>query len=68
MVFAIHSISGSIFLAYRIVVIATRPSSITEVIGLDLPRPRHRSNPAFTALKRYMKQMVRAEVQKLDVL
>ncbi|MCR0983744.1 ABC transporter ATP-binding protein [Roseomonas pecuniae] len=66
-VFVTHSISESIFLADRIVVMATRPGAVKEVIDLDLPRPRDRSDPAFTALERRIKELVRAEVQKLGV-
>jgi NitT/TauT family transport system ATP-binding protein len=66
-VFVTHSISESIFLADRIVVMATRPGAIKEIIDLDLPRPRDRSAPEFVALERHIKQLVRAEVQKLGV-
>jgi ABC-type nitrate/sulfonate/bicarbonate transport system ATPase subunit len=38
-------ISEAIFLADRIVVMATLPGSIKEVIDVPLPHPRDRSEP-----------------------
>ena len=43
-VFVTHSISESIFLADRIVVMATRPGTIKEIVDVALPHPRDRSS------------------------
>jgi NitT/TauT family transport system ATP-binding protein len=67
-VFVTHSISEAIFLADRIVVMATLPGSIKEVIDVPLAHPRDRSGPQFVALERSIKQLVREEVQKLGVM
>jgi len=67
-VFVTHSISEALFLADRVVVMATRPGSIKTVIDVDLPHPRERSDPAFVALERQVKQLVREEVDKLGVI
>jgi NitT/TauT family transport system ATP-binding protein len=66
-VFVTHSISEAIFLADRIVVMATLPGSIKEVIDVPLTHPRDRSGAEFVALERRIKTMVREEVRKLGV-
>jgi NitT/TauT family transport system ATP-binding protein len=63
-VFVIHSISEAIFLADRIVVMATQPGSIKQVIDLA----RERSDPEFVGLERRIKELVRKEVIKLGVV
>jgi NitT/TauT family transport system ATP-binding protein len=67
-VFVTHSISEAIFLADRIVVMATQPGSIKQVIDVPLHHPRDRSGPEFVAMERSIKQLVREEVQKLGVM
>jgi ABC-type nitrate/sulfonate/bicarbonate transport system ATPase subunit len=67
-VFVTHSISEAIFLADRIVVMATQPGSIKKVIDVPLRHPRDRSGPEFVRMERSIKQMVREEVQKLGVV
>jgi NitT/TauT family transport system ATP-binding protein len=67
-VFVTHSISESLFLADRVVVMATKPGSIKAVIDVALPHPRERTDPSFIALERQVKQLVREEVDKLGVM
>jgi NitT/TauT family transport system ATP-binding protein len=66
-VFVTHSIPESIFLADCIVVMATRPGTIKEVVDVKLPHPRDDSSPEFVALERQIKRLVREEVAKLGV-
>jgi NitT/TauT family transport system ATP-binding protein len=66
-VFVTHSISESIFLADRIVVMATQPGTIKEIVDVALPHPRERSSAEFVALEREIKRLVREEVAKLGV-
>ncbi|MEJ1978292.1 MAG: hypothetical protein WDN49_21360 [Acetobacteraceae bacterium] len=66
-VFVTHSISESLFLADRIVVMATRPGAVKEVLDVTMPHPRERSSPEFIALERHIKRLVREEVEKLGV-
>ena len=66
-VFVTHSISESIFLSDRVVVMATRPGAVKEVIDIPIPHPRDRSSPEFVALEKHLKRLVREEVEKLGV-
>ncbi|MBV9858616.1 MAG: ABC transporter ATP-binding protein [Alphaproteobacteria bacterium] len=67
-VFVTHSISEAIFLGDHIVVMATQPGAIKEVIEVTLPHPRDRSSPQFVQMERRIKLLVREEVQKLGVI
>jgi ABC-type nitrate/sulfonate/bicarbonate transport system ATPase subunit len=65
--FVTHSISESLFLADRIVVMATRPGAVKQVFDVGLDYPRDRMSPQFLALEQQIKQLVREEVMKIGV-
>jgi NitT/TauT family transport system ATP-binding protein len=45
-----HNIEEAVLLADRVVVLGANPGHISTEIPVDLPRPRDRRSPAFTAL------------------
>jgi NitT/TauT family transport system ATP-binding protein len=54
MVFVTHSIEEAVLMGDRVFVLKGRPSSITDVIEIDLPRPRSRDTlqqPRFAELR-----------------
>jgi NitT/TauT family transport system ATP-binding protein len=65
--FVTHSINESLYLADRIVVMATRPGAVKRIFDIDLPYPRDRLSPAFLDLEAEIKTLVREEVLKLGV-
>jgi NitT/TauT family transport system ATP-binding protein len=58
--FVTHSISESVFLSDRVVVMSPRPGKIVEILDIDLPRPRHlsiRETPEFGAYSKEIRRI-----------
>ena len=46
-----HDVEEALFLAQRVIVFSDRPARIQAELKVDLPYPRHRGDPALTALR-----------------
>lgn len=51
MILVTHDVDEAVYLSDRIVVMTPRPGKISEMIDVDLPRPRDRAAGDFTALR-----------------
>jgi NitT/TauT family transport system ATP-binding protein len=57
MVFVTHSIEEAVLMGHRVVVLKGRPSSVFEIIDVDLPGPRDqktRSHPRFAEIREHV--------------
>ena len=51
-VFVTHSVDEALYLSDRVVILTKRPSTIYKVIDVPWERPRDRTNPEFTKLRK----------------
>ena len=69
MVFVTHSIEEAVLMGDRVVVLKGRPSSVFEVIDVDLPAPRDRStlaHPRFTEIREHVWTTLMDEVRAAE--
>jgi len=69
MVFVTHSIEEAVLMGDRVVVLKGRPSSVFEVIDVDLPAPRDRStlaHPRFSELREHVWGTLMDEVRAAE--
>ena len=69
MVFVTHSIEEAVLMGDRVVVLKGRPSSVFEVIDVDLPSPRDRStlaHPRFAELREHVWTTLMDEVRAAE--
>ena len=69
MVFVTHSIEEAVLMGDRIVVLKGRPSTVHEVVEVDLPRPRDRRTltlPRFAQLREHVWSTLMAEALKAE--
>jgi NitT/TauT family transport system ATP-binding protein len=67
-VFVTHGVEEAAFLSTRVVIMASRPGRIREIIPIDLPYPRDaatKTSPEFIKIRAGIERVVREEFQKL---
>jgi len=58
-VFVTHNIEEAVFLAERILVCTQKPTSIKEEVIVDLPYPRHITDPTFVEIRKRVTDLVK---------
>jgi NitT/TauT family transport system ATP-binding protein len=69
MVFVTHSIDEAVLMGDRVVVLKGRPSTVTEIIDVGLPRPRTRetlSLPRFAEMREHVWSTLMDEAKKAE--
>jgi NitT/TauT family transport system ATP-binding protein len=56
--FVTHDIDEAVIMSDRIYAMGPRPSSIREIVGVALPRPRHRDDPEVARLSRHLASLL----------
>jgi sulfonate transport system ATP-binding protein len=51
MLLVTHDVDEAVFLGDAVVVMQPHPGRIGRIVKVDLPHPRHRSDPRFIALR-----------------
>ncbi|MCP2034300.1 NitT/TauT family transport system ATP-binding protein [Planomicrobium sp. HSC-17F08] len=64
-VFVTHSISESIKLSDRIIVMGTRPGTVLADIKVNIPRPREEHKPEMAVLEGDIMEMLKKEIDKV---
>jgi len=62
-----HDVDEAIYLADRVVVLSSRPGTISKIINVNVSRPRDRSSEAFSEIKREIYKVIfKDDSQLLD--
>ena len=64
--FVTHSIDEAIYLSDKVVVLRSRPTSVKEIVTIDLPRPRGmaiKNLPEFAGYREHLWQLLQDEVR-----
>ncbi len=69
MVFVTHAIDEAVLLGDRVLVLKGRPSTVHEIVAVDLPRPRDRATlllPRFAELREHVWGTLMADARKAE--
>jgi len=58
-VFITHNIEEACYLAEKILILTNKPTTVKEVVNVDLPRPRDVTSPEFVKLRTYVTDQIK---------
>jgi ABC-type nitrate/sulfonate/bicarbonate transport system ATPase subunit len=65
MLLVTHDIDEAIYMSDRIVIMTPRPGRVERILEVNLPRPRHRNDPAFLRLRTEILEMLHFTGQEI---
>ena len=57
--FVTHNIEEAVYIAERVLVLSTKPTTIKEKVVVDLPRPRNPLDPKFIAIRKHITELIK---------
>ncbi len=64
--FVTHNVDEAVFLADRVIIMTARPGRIKEIVDIDIPRPRIRTETEVNKVRTSILKTLFEEVQKLS--
>jgi NitT/TauT family transport system ATP-binding protein len=64
--FVTHNVDEAVFLADKVIIMTSRPGKIKDIIDIDIPRPRIRTETEVNKLRNTILKSLFEEVQKLS--
>lgn len=57
--FVTHNIEEAVYIAERVLVLSTKPTTIKEKVVVDLPRPRNPLDPKFIEIRKHITELIK---------
>lgn len=58
-VFITHNVEEAVYLAQKIIILSNKPTTIKEIVDIDLPRPRDFTSPEFVKIREYITNQIK---------
>ena len=58
-VFITHNVEEAVYLAEKVIILSNKPTTIKEVVNIDLPRPRDFTDPEFVKIREYVTSQIK---------
>ncbi|ONI39430.1 ABC transporter [Candidatus Epulonipiscium fishelsonii] len=58
-VFITHNVEEAVYLAEKIIILSNKPTTIKEVVEINIPRPRDFTSPEFVEMREYITSQIK---------